>query len=70
MVRHAFMVAKLDELVAAFHNENLASARILMGLGFERTGQVMQFSNARGTEIAATRLKLTRESWFDPNALS
>jgi RimJ/RimL family protein N-acetyltransferase len=64
IVHHAFMVTKLDQLSAAYHNENPASARILRGLGFETIGHVMQFSKARGTEIAATTLKLTRENWL------
>jgi RimJ/RimL family protein N-acetyltransferase len=70
MVQHAFIVTKLDQLSAAYHDENLASARILLGLGFERSGHNMQYSKARGTEIAATRLKLTRERWLETNALS
>lgn len=64
VVQHAFMVTQLNQLGAAYHNENPASARILMGLGFETTGHVMQFSKARGKEIAATTLKLTREHWL------
>jgi RimJ/RimL family protein N-acetyltransferase len=70
VVHHAFMFAKLDKLVSAFHDDNPASERILMGLGFERTGHIMQFSKARGAEIAATTLKLTRERWLGSNALS
>lgn len=65
MVRHAFMITKLDRLTAAYHNENPASERILRGLGFETTGHIMQFSKARGTEIAATTLKLNRDDWHD-----
>jgi [ribosomal protein S5]-alanine N-acetyltransferase len=68
IVQHAFSVTKLHQLSAAYHDENLASARILIGLGFERTGHIMQFSKARGTEIAATRLKLTHERWLEFNA--
>jgi RimJ/RimL family protein N-acetyltransferase len=64
MVRHAFMVAKLEQLTAAYHTENPASERILKSLGFETTGHIMLFSKARGTEIAATTLKLSREIWL------
>ncbi len=69
MVQHAFVVTKLDHLLAAYHDENLASASILLGLGFERTGHVMQYSKARATEIATTTLKLTRRRWLEANAL-
>lgn len=65
IVYHAFMVTMLNQLVSAFHNDNPASARILKGLGFEKTGHVMQFSKAQGIEIASTTLKLNRNQWLE-----
>lgn len=64
IVYYAFVTAKLDQLVAGFHNDNPASGRILLDLGFAEVGQNHKFSKARGKKVPTTFLSLTRKSWL------
>ncbi len=67
MVHHAFAVTKLEKLVACYHNDNLASAKILQKLGFKGNVQCSHFSLAQGKEVQVTNLMLTRETWLAKN---
>jgi RimJ/RimL family protein N-acetyltransferase len=63
MTGHAFEVAAYDELQAGYQHGNEASRRILEGLGFRKTGDVMNYSLAAGAETPVTRLSLSRADW-------
>ena len=63
MVDHAFEAMKTGELVASYHLGNAASRRILLGLGFEETGEGLAFSRARQAEVPHIKLRLTHEAW-------
>ena len=62
---HAFETMKTEELVASYHLGNAASRRILLGLGFEETGEDVAFSRARQADVPHIKLRLTREAWKD-----
>ena len=64
MVHDAFMVKKIERLIASFHNDNPASANILLGLGFIEISQGPYYSKAQSTDVPSTRLHLTRNQWL------
>jgi RimJ/RimL family protein N-acetyltransferase len=64
MVHHAFMLGKHGRLVAAYHNDNPASARILLNLGFKPISHEKHYSKAQGIDVSSTKLSLTREQWL------
>ena len=63
MVHHAFMVGSHARLVASYHNDNPASARILHNLGFKPISFEKHYSKAQGIDVSSTKLNLTREHW-------
>jgi len=63
MVDDAFGREGHRELIACYHNDNAASARILVKLGFEVTGPCSSYSKAQGREVPVTNLSLSRERW-------
>jgi RimJ/RimL family protein N-acetyltransferase len=63
VVHHAFTVSNIEKLVACYHNDNPASARILKKLGFEEGVQCRNFSLAQGKEVRVTNMNLTRNTW-------
>lgn len=63
MVDDAFIRAGHERLIACYHNDNAASARILGKLGFEVVGPCSSYSRAQGREVAVTNLSLSRERW-------
>lgn len=65
MVDDAFAGAGHETLVACYHNDNAASARILGKLGFEVVGPCSSFSKAQGREVPVTNLSLSRERWLE-----
>lgn len=64
MVDDAFERAGHGKIIACYHNDNAASARILEKLGFEVTGPCSSFSKAQGREVPVTNLSLSRERWL------
>ncbi len=60
VLRHAFEIKKIERLTSAFHNNNPASAKILLGLGFVEVRQEMHYSKAQDVEVLSTKLSLTR----------
>lgn len=64
MVDDAFASAGHDRLVACFHNDNPASARILAKTGFEVVGACSSFSKAQGREVPVTNVALSRARWL------
>ncbi|WP_421693301.1 GNAT family N-acetyltransferase [Aestuariivirga sp.] len=60
---HAFMALGHTQLVASYHQENEGSRRILLGLGFRKTGESSAFSKARGAEVPIMCLELTQADW-------
>ena len=62
---HAFTAMACDRLVASYQLGNVASRRILLGLGFQDTGEDVAFSRARGAEVPIMRLALTRQGWAE-----
>lgn len=64
MVHHAFELANLPRLVAAYHNDNPASARILLNLGFKPISYEQHYSKAQGIDVSSTKLSLSREQWL------
>ena len=65
VTRHAFTAMAYDSLVASYQLGNAASRRILLGLGFQETGQDVAFSRARGAEVPIMRMALTRQGWAE-----
>ena len=65
VTRHAFTGLAYDSLVASYQLGNAASRRILLGLGFQETGQDVAFSRARGAEVPIMRMALTRQGWAE-----
>jgi len=61
MVGQAMSQAGASELQAYYHDGNVASARILQGLGFEITGQRLSFSLAQGRDVPSTQLRLAQQ---------
>lgn len=64
MVDDAFASAGHDRLIACYHNDNAASARILGKLGFEVVGPCTSYSKAQGKEVPVTNLSLSRHRWL------
>jgi RimJ/RimL family protein N-acetyltransferase len=62
---HAFSAMARGRLVASYQLGNAASRRILLGLGFQETGEEMAFSRARAAEVSIMQLVLTRQNWAD-----
>ena len=60
---HAFTALGFNELAASYQLGNIASRRILLGLGFIETGESTGFSKARQKETQLMRLTLTRDGW-------
>jgi RimJ/RimL family protein N-acetyltransferase len=60
---HAFTAMAFDSLVASYQLGNAASRRILLGLGFQETGEDVAFSRARAAEVPIMRMALTRQGW-------
>ena len=54
-----------DRLVASYQLGNAASRRILLGLGFQETGEDVAFSRARDAEVPIMRLALTQQCWAE-----
>ena len=61
LVRHGFEVGKLAVFTSSHFVDNPASARVLEKLGFRPTGSGRIWSAARGHDVAAELLELTRE---------
>jgi [ribosomal protein S5]-alanine N-acetyltransferase len=64
IVHHAFTLGAHTRLVASYHNDNPASARILLNLGFKPISHEKHFSKAQGIEVSSTKLSLTRDKWL------
>jgi RimJ/RimL family protein N-acetyltransferase len=64
MVDDAFAGQGHERLVACYHNDNAASARILAKLGFEVVGPCSSYSKAQGKEVPVTNLGLSRARWL------
>jgi RimJ/RimL family protein N-acetyltransferase len=64
MVRHAFIQGNHQRLVASYHNDNPASARILFNLGFKPISYEKHYSKAQGIDVSSTKLSLSRERWL------
>ena len=63
MVQDAFMRADQPKLIASYHNDNPASARILLGLGFKPTAFGQHYSKAQGIDVSSTKLSLMQGHW-------
>ena len=63
MTRHAFGEGRHDLLIAGYFRGNEGSRRILEGLGFEPTGELMQFSMASNANLPSVRLALSKGRW-------
>jgi len=61
--KHAFEAGGLDMLIAGYAKGNEGSRRILEGLGFEPTGELMQFSAANNANVPVVRLALAKGRW-------
>jgi [ribosomal protein S5]-alanine N-acetyltransferase len=68
MVGRAFTLHVLEKIVACFHDDNPASGRILIKLGFQPTGSCMNFSKAQGREVPVTNMQLHRAGWVHKKA--
>ncbi|MCA3560106.1 MAG: GNAT family N-acetyltransferase [Aestuariivirga sp.] len=68
VVDHAFSTLGCEGLEASYHLSNTASRRILLGLGFQETGEDMAFSRARAAQVPTMRLELTRDAWAEAKA--
>ena len=60
---HAFLGLERDAIAASYCTGNVASRRILEGLGFVETGPGTCFSRARQQEVSIINLTLTRRGW-------
>lgn len=60
---HAFTEMACDGILASYQLGNAASRRILLGLGFQETGEDVAFSRARAMEVPIMRMVLTRQGW-------
>jgi RimJ/RimL family protein N-acetyltransferase len=63
MVEDAFTTSGHERMVACYHNDNPASARILEKLGFTATGACTSYSKAQAREVPVTNMLLSREHW-------
>ncbi|MCE7999069.1 MAG: GNAT family N-acetyltransferase [Rhodobiaceae bacterium] len=61
LVEFAFDILGLDHLVSGHFKDNPASGRVLIKVGFLRSGEEKRFCLARGEEIDCITLKLTAE---------
>ena len=62
VLRHVFATRGHERIVSGALSDNPASLRVLSRLGFEDEGErVPEFVAARGCEVEATRVTLTRE---------
>ena len=64
MVHNAFVNDSHHRLVAAYHNDNPASARILLNLGFKPISHEKHYSKAQKIDVSSTKLSLTRNQWL------
>lgn len=67
MVHHAFTLGAHTRLIAAYHNDNPASARILLKLGFKPISHEKHYSKAQGIDVSSTKLSLARVHWLARN---
>ncbi len=65
MVDDAFRRQAHARLIACYHDDNAASARILGKLGFEVVGPCSSYSKAQGKEVPVTNLSLSRARWLE-----
>jgi len=63
LVRYAFTVQDIDNLVSGYFNENPNSGHILRRLGFENDYPSTTFSIAQGKDVPVTRFNLTLARW-------
>jgi [ribosomal protein S5]-alanine N-acetyltransferase len=63
LVQHAFTKPGHTKLVACYHDENLASGRILSKLGFETTGTSSNYSKAQKRDVPITTMQLLKSDW-------
>jgi RimJ/RimL family protein N-acetyltransferase len=63
VVDHAFTISGVERLVASYQLGNVASRRILLGLGFVETKEGTSYSRARQAEVPIVRLELIRIGW-------
>ena len=61
VLRHGFVVDGHGAFSSAHFIDNPASGRVLMKLGFEPVGRSIMWCSARGAEVEAVGLWLTRE---------
>jgi 8-oxo-dGTP diphosphatase len=64
MADDAFAGEGHERLIACYHNDNAASARILGKLGFEVVGPCSSYSKAQGKDVPVTNLSLSRARWL------
>lgn len=64
MVHHAFTLGAHARLIASYHNDNPASARILLNLGFKPISHDRHYSKAQGIDVSSTKLSLMRDQWL------
>jgi RimJ/RimL family protein N-acetyltransferase len=60
---HAFEALNRTRLIACYELGNIASRRILAGLGFIETGESISHSLAQGAEVVVMNLELTPANW-------
>ena len=60
---HVFSHTGYGGLSAGYREGNIASQRILEGLGFTPEGRSKVFCRALGEETPVVRLRLTRDDW-------
>lgn len=65
MTAHAFGDGGHDMLIAGYAKGNEASRRILKGLGFKPTGELMNYSAANNANVPVIRLALAKGRWLE-----
>lgn len=68
MVDRAFARSGHQKIIACYHNDNAASARILHKLGFKVVGPCTSFSKAQGREVEVTNMQLLQAHWLKKKA--
>jgi [ribosomal protein S5]-alanine N-acetyltransferase len=63
MVDHVFFEQRHPKIVACYHDENLASGRILSKLGFSKVGACLAYSKARKQDVPVTNMQLLKVDW-------
>lgn len=63
MTDHGFEALGRAEIAASYQTGNMASRKILLGLGFEETGEGRSFCRATGLETRIVNLVLTKPDW-------